>query len=168
MIFIFITLICAFLWRFKGMAHPWGTQVNRLITWTLPAGSTMLYFAYVHHYPLYCGLLTFPLIWLGVSIGHGKWENDAIRSYWGMCWITCLRIFLMLMPFYWLDIHLIALPLLGMLAWPACWVGYKFDEYKIRLRTFGFVWCDPDKGSEWEEFFLGALPYASAFSALLI
>lgn len=163
-------LITAFLWRWKGMAHNWGTTVNRLTSWVLPVGLFMLWYAQENGYPLYYAGLSALTTWLGITLGHSKWQDDAVRSYWGMSWITAARIFLMLLPFYanenllfYANENLLWLPLLGILAWPACWLGYKANAWGWRLGAL----CDPNKGSEWGELFIGLLPYGVVFMVLI-
>lgn len=160
------SIVSAFLWRFKGMSHSWGTTANRLI-WVSFASLVMFRYAWLHTYPLWLVLLSSGLIWGSISIGHSKWQDDNIRSYWGMCWITWVRLTAMLAPFMWYNPELILLTVFSLLAWPACWLGYKFDDYGLKLSTFGFVWCDPVKGSEWEELFIGLLPYGAVFMILM-
>lgn len=162
-----LPILSAFLWRFKGMAHSWGTQTNRLLCWVLPVGLLMTDFCWLHNIPIWLAGISALLTWGGISIGHSKWENDSVRSFWGMSWITWVRMTATVAPLLWFYPQLIVLTATALLTWPACWLGYKLNDYGLRLSTFGFVWCNPQAGSEWEEWFIGLLPYGVLFVCLV-
>ena len=75
--------------------------------------------------------------------------------------VTTLRIFLVFVPLYYFDpLRLGLATACGLLTFIACCASYRMTG---TLKLFGITWCDPAKGSEWEEFFIGLLPWGTAF-----
>lgn len=146
MLFWFLTLPIrvAFYGRWKGMAHSYGTQLNRLLFGFL-IGLECTILAYSWNYPLYIGAVCGLMAFLSGIEGHSTEQVDTMQGYIGMSIIMTITLEAILLPvqLWMLHIHkmhwisVFVLPL-GLLAGFADWLGYRM---KGSLSFFGIQWA---------------------------
>lgn len=160
--FILLPIRMAFYRRWKGMAHSWGTQINRLL-WGTSVGIEIFPICYVWGLPLWLAACCVLTAFLASIPGHASTQGNTIEDNEGMAYLTTMELFAILSPFYAWYVYLWVMPPavfvmtlpLGLLGGLAYYLGYKM---KGSLNLFGIQWCVPND-TGWGEFYTGALAF---------
>jgi hypothetical protein len=147
----------AFAYRSKGMEHPWGTTVNRIVSWAVPI--TIVTFIIYNNYQL--ALLSGMLAFAVGCIGHGSFSTgkpwDCVRMavhVWLMMVFQGASIqHYIFRASDWqinLNFPVVLTSILGGLAY---YIGYR---WQFNLRLFGVQWCEKGNNTTCSEFLCGA------------
>jgi hypothetical protein len=162
---VLFPIILAFAYRSRGMSHPWGDTVNRIVSWAIPVGLICSAIAYLHNLPVLLGIPCAVMAFAGACIGHSTEQQNTEEAHIGMAGITTLMLGLILLPVAAWFIYnggvwhsyrnpIIFTPL-GTLGGIAYWLGYK---YPFVLNLFGIQWTFPNDAS-CGEFLTGLLAF---------
>lgn len=168
--FIIQIVIKAFLYRARGSHHDTiGTTEARILFWGIPWGLDGTLIAYLNGCSSTGTLMILYLMltlsgWLACTLRHGAWQSPTRHNYLVMGLITTGMLTIMLMPLIFFDLSMVKYIPLGMLGWPACIIGYS-PYFQRRSLNFLGITCNPGT-SEWEEFWIGALPFGTTIAIM--
>lgn len=171
-IFALFPFFAAFTYRVRGMAHSWGTQINRILCWGIPNMAFCALLAYAWQLPLWlapiCGLLAF----LGSIPGHASEQDGSFTHCMEMGLITLAMLIVELLPFeYWAvknnlaDMQIVfgITELMGFLSALGYYLGYR---YQITLKLLGVLWCEPGNNTTCSELYTGFLAFGMPLMVL--
>jgi hypothetical protein len=153
------------------MEHKGHSDTYARLPWIL--WTSFIYSALAMYYGFDISIIPFivGMSILSTTLGHSFAQGDSTISFLEESEVGFVKHGLFIIPFIALgggDVFLAAL-LGGFLQGIAGWLGYKvLNARGITLKLFGITWCDPARGSEWEEFLTGLFPYDIILLALFL
>lgn len=154
---LFIPLLLALAYRSRGAAHPWGTTINRIVSWAVPVAAVCTAIAYFHNYPLWFGAISGVLAFAGCCIGHSSFQTDTRLSNFFMAIYCTVLLTGILAPFIYADHFNAVYAAGGLLGGVAYYLGYRIP-FGIGITVPGDV--------SWGEFLTGLLAFGLPLGVL--
>lgn len=120
-----VPFILMLAYRERGMAHPWGTTINRIFSWAVPNAFICVAVGMFHDYPVWYGLVSGTLAFAGCCIGHSSFQNDTRASNIKMSIYCAVLLTGILAPFIYSNPGVAWLIPFGLLGGFAYYLGYR-------------------------------------------
>jgi len=160
---IFIITLCfAIFGRSLGASHPWGTDLNRLISWAPPITIICYALTVKYNLPYWLCFISGLLSWVGAKMGYADANNSSAFGCLEIGALSMFKMFMIMSPFLYYGHGFIAVPL-AFLTGLGVYIGYRIPvDWTIK----GQYICKVGDSS-WGELISKALGFGLAFGILL-
>ena len=154
-------LRCAFYTLWRGMHHPWGTTLNRIMYGSF-IGCEFTLLASVWHLPLCLGLISMVFTTLTAIIGNSRESQNNLQAHMEMSLMMFVILLVSLIPFIYFYPLMFFAALAGVFGGVGYWLGYRMTA---TVTIFGVTFLQPGDVS-WGELFNGLFTWGAAITLL--